>query len=83
MSIRSYSLSAFYFNDNLVDVYQMRYDARNCGGAKVHAMMGVLTKLHIIAQELMVHFPVEEEEVVALIQRWEELMYGKTVCTKS
>ena len=51
----------------------MRYDARNCGGAKVHGTMSVLTNLHIIAQELMHHIPVNESEVEALLKRWEEL----------
>jgi hypothetical protein len=61
--------TAFIYNDQLVDVLQMKYASRNCGGAKIHERGRLLTMLMAVADEVRRGIAVDEAEVAGMLAR--------------
>jgi len=57
--ITSLSRTAFMVDDELIDTVVMTYEARNCGGARIHAVSNNIMTLTAIADELHRGLPVD------------------------
>lgn len=54
---------AFKYNGKLVDLVMMKYEARNCGGRKIHEKGQALCTLACIVADINEGFEVDENRI--------------------
>ena len=70
MQVTSLSNTTFMFDGHIVDTVVMAYDARNCGGARIHSTGNRIMTLTAIADEIHRGMPADVDTITNVLKHF-------------